>query len=130
MLQERLAHANILNLLFAVDLALNGENTVVAALLEASNQFGEVDVSLTERGLLTKGVAAFGIYAILCVHVANVLAQEVKGIYGVCLAVKDEVCGVEVNTYVIKPDILNGTCKREGRLLSCFKQKILTVLLQ
>ena len=85
-------------------------------------------MALAKGCFLTKGVARIGIYAVLCVNVAHVLANQEQCVNGIRLAVKNEVCGVEVNAKVIKTNILNGACEREGSFLTCFKQEVLTVL--
>ena len=120
---------NVLDLLLAADLALDGDDVIVAAVLQTCNESGEVNVTLAKGSFLTKGVTCIGIYAVLCVYVANVLTNEEQSINGVCLAVKNEVCGVKVYTEVVKTNVFNRTCESEGSFLTGFEEEVLTVLL-
>ena len=62
-------------------------------------------------------------------HVAHVFADQVKRVDGIGFAVQDKICGVEIDSKIVKSRVLDHAKQGDGGFLSRFKEKILSVLL-
>ena len=62
-------------------------------------------------------------------NITDIFSENIKCVNRVCSAVKNNVCGVEINAEIIRSHLFKAAKHGDGRFLTGFKQKVLTVLL-
>src|SRR5436190_14226698 len=119
---------DVLGLLRAFDLALDGDSALITDLLQQADQYREVDFALPDRHFAAELLGIGRIKSVFGVHAHDIRSEQLHGIQRIGLTVQDQVGYVEINPDIVQPDIFDGAHQRNRRLLPGLAAERLAVL--
>src|SRR2546422_4691571 len=119
--------SNVLDLLGAGNLALNGDRTLVVQLLQARDDSRKIHLALADGDLPAQLSGVRRPETVFGMNSLDMGREDLDGVDRIGLTVEDEVGKIKVDALIVETDVLHRAHERNGRFLPGFIAEGLTV---
>ena len=89
--------------------------------MEFRNDFLEIDFAFPDRNFMSEFVSVNRIYAVFHMQIADIFPEYVERIERIAFSVKNDICGVKVDSEIRQGEVFDRAQKRDRCLLTGFK---------
>src|SRR2546425_7107690 len=119
--------ANVLDLLGAGNLALDGDRTVVVQLLQARDDPRKIHLAFADRHFLAQLPRVRRPETVFGMNSLDIGREDLDGVDRIRFAVEDEVGKIKVNALIVEADVLYRANERDGCFLPGLIAEVLRV---
>src|SRR2546425_10574734 len=119
--------ANVLDLLGAGNLALDGDRTLVVELLQARDDPRKIHLAFADGHFFSQLSWVRRPETVLGMNSLDIGREDLDGVDRIGLAVEDEVGKIKVDALIVETDVLHRAYERDGRFLPGLIAEVLSV---